>query len=216
MNNTNLIKFPKTPDENKGPQQLLPTLNDPSAPLEWANPCSLVEFESKVRTFMVDYFRSRLTKGHRWGFKEILYNNLATLNMLRVLFPQGKFIFVRRDPIEVTRSKVLAFIKESNWYLTDKNERHEKVKEMLKEVRDHYRVYDLFLKRFPKAAIAIDYESLVTTPHEVITIMLGHLDLDPTRYNWALAKDVMKRVISRTERDASLLEFIHEVDATSF
>lgn len=205
--------FPRTPRDNKGPAQVLPTLRDPAAALEWANPWSLEEFEARVRRFVSDYFGGRLKPGQRWGFKEIRYNNSATLGMLQALYPEGRFVFIQRDAIEVTRSKVYAFVKEAKWVGLGDEARRQRLEQMLKEVHEHYGVHETFMKRHPKPCLLVKYEELVAAPKAVITTMLSHLALDPARYDWALSEQVMASIITRTKRDESLMTLIREVAA---
>jgi LPS sulfotransferase NodH len=149
----------------------------------------------------------------RWGFKEIRYNNLATMRLLREMYPQGRFIFVRRDALEVTRSKVFAFVKESRWADFSPVERERKIRQMLEEVQAHYRVYEQFVKRNPDISLVVDYERLVAEPRAVTVRMLEHAHLDQNHYDWELAGKVMDNVITRTRRDDEVIRMIQDVAA---
>jgi hypothetical protein len=204
-------QFPATPEENRGPSLLLPTLSDPAAPLEWVNPWSLEEFKDQLRDFIEGYFARRLNSEMRWGFKEILYNTRPALRLLYDLYPAARFIFIRRDPVEVTRSKVFAFVKESRWSDLALTVREAKIRHILEEVQGHYRVYADFTNRQPDSCLVVDYEALLATPRETTARMLDHSRLDQARYDWSLAEQVMGSVSSKTKRDDNLIALIQEV-----
>ncbi|MBK7168682.1 MAG: sulfotransferase [Gammaproteobacteria bacterium] len=192
-------------------RQLVPTLVDPGAALEWVNPCSAEEFATQLRQFISGYFAGRLAPGQRWGFKEILYNAPAVLVALARLFPQGRFIFVKRDRLEVTRSKVHAFVKESNWERFPPAEQTRRIRRMLGEIDTQYRAYDEFLEKRPAAGLIVEYERLVSAPREVTASMLAHLGLDEGSYDWSLAQQVMQRNVAATPPDAMLTLLVREI-----
>jgi hypothetical protein len=213
MTGPDFKQFPATPGQNRGPSLLLPTLSDPAAALEWANPWSLEEFKDQLRDFIEGYFARRLNPETRWGFKEILYNSQPALRLLYDLYPSARFIFIRRDPIEVTRSKVFAFVQESRWSDFAPPVREAKIRHMLEDVQGHYRIYAGFTERHPESCLLVDFETLVTAPHETTVSMLEHAGLDPAQYDWNLADQVMRSVITKTKRDPELIALIREVAA---
>ena len=191
--------------------RLVPTLSDPQAALEWVNPCSAEEFGVQLRHFITDYFAGRLAPGQRWGFKEILYHAPAVLVALARLFPEGRFVFVKRDRLEVTRSKVHAFVKESNWARLPPAEQTRRIRRMLGEIDAQYRGYDEFLKKRPAAGLVVEYERLIAAPKDVTSELLAHLDLDDGRYDWHLAQQVMQSNIAATPPDEKLMAQIREI-----
>lgn len=205
------IKFPKIAAENIGPDLLLPTLRDPAAPLEWVNPWSREEFGVQVKAFVEGYFGGRLLAGQRWGFKEIRYNNAPALRMLKELFPLGRFLFIKRDLLEVTRSKVFAFIKEDKWSEFGISEKKERIKSMLKEASDHYKLYDEFTQRNGGIGVIIHFEEVTSDLRRVLIPVLGNLNLDPSRFDWDLADNVLNNVITKTKRDDEVSSLIKMV-----
>ena len=205
--------FPVAPDQNSGPSILLPTLRDYAAPLEWVNPWSLEEFKVLLTNFILSYFAGRLEDGQRWGFKEIRYNALPVLHMLRDLFPDGRFIFIHRDPLEVTRSKVFAFTKEARWSRLSDGEKRQRIEVMLNEVHNHYRVHEAFMQRNPALGLVVHYEEIVAHPREVTSRMLVHLGLNPERFDWTLGDQVMGSIITKTKRDDAVFSLIQSVNA---
>jgi len=213
IRNSSTVAFPKTAEENNAALKVLPTLTDPQAALEWVNPWSLEEFEAKVTSFLSNYFGSRMEKGQRWGFKEIRYNNMPALQMLRRIYPNGRFVFIKRDPIEVTRSKVFAFIKENKWAEFSEDEKRRKLEMMLKEEYSQYRLFDTFLTRNMGIGVLLQFESLTSSMSAEMTTVLNHLQLDVKRYDWEMANKVIGHTITSTKRDETLVQFIREVDA---
>jgi hypothetical protein len=203
--------YPRRKEDNPGPSLLLPTLQDPGAPLEWVNPWSIEEFKIQVREFIEGYFADRLQQGQRWGFKEIRYNTLPPLRMLRDLYPDGRFIFIKRDPLEVTRSKVFAFVKEAKWSNFTESEKKRQIESMLKEVYSHYQVYDTFIERNPDRGLIINYEELVAQPRETTARMLSHLNLVPERFDWSLGNQVMNNIITKTKRDDEVIALARRI-----
>ena len=211
MSNPEQSIYPRKPEDNMGVTKLLPTLQDPAAPLEWTNPWSLKEFKPQIRQFIENYFAGRLEAGQRWGFKEIRYNSLPTLRMLKDLYPQGRFIFIQRDAQDVTRSKVFAFIKESKWSNYSDAEKSKRIENMLNDVNEHYRIYAKFMERNPGLGLVVNYEELVADPKAVTAQMLDHLNLDPERFDWDLGDQVMGNIITKTKRDDEVIELIRAV-----
>lgn len=212
MADPNNILYPKTPEENEGPQLLLPTLQNPGKQLEWSNPWSLAEFKVQARSFIESYFASRLEPGQRWGFKEIRYNKLSVMRGLRNLYPDGRFVFVKRGTVEVVRSKVMSFIKEERWATFTAEQQRARIRTMLAEVHEHYAAYDTFTKRNPALCTAVNLEDISSDSTTTIERLVFHLQLDPERFDWALARQVLDKVVARTRRDEELSDLIRSVD----
>lgn len=74
----------------------------------WASPFELSDF----RKFSHDLICSTFTKGvaphQRWGFKEIRYHHPRTAKFLADIFPMGSFILLKRDPIKIVTSSIMA------------------------------------------------------------------------------------------------------------
>lgn len=192
--------FPRTATGNPGPGQLLPTLRDPAAEVEWANPCTAEEFADMFRVFISGYFAGKLPPGVRWGFKEIRYDKQGEFEMLRMLYPAGHFIFLRRNPLKVARSKLLAWSRDEAGNEAPLAQRISAIKASVEDIRRQYATYAEFVATYPGAATLVDYESLVVDPSAVMSSLLERLSLDPTRYDWALAERVLSSRISATLR----------------
>jgi hypothetical protein len=74
----------------------------------WRNPVDLSEY----RQWCHDFIRASFTRGvpsdRRWGLKEIRYHSLMTTTFLANIFPMGKFVILRRDPIQICISSIFA------------------------------------------------------------------------------------------------------------
>lgn len=207
-------QFPRTAGGNRGWSRLLPDYRNPAEPIEWVNPYSAQEYAERLRGLVEGYFAARLPATRRWGFKEIRYNTAPVLRGLWLLYPEARFVFVTRDAVEVTRSKVYAFLKESRWAELSPDQQRRRVQGMLRELAAHYRVFDDFAAEQPAAAERVAYEDLLADPGATIARMLAHLRLEPRGFDKALADRVLGEVITTTPRDDHhLLGIIREAQA---
>ncbi|OAQ19869.1 sulfotransferase [Thermosulfurimonas dismutans] len=212
MKSPNQNLYPRTPEENRGPDILLPTLRSPDIAIEWANPWSFREYRNFVKEFIEKYFASRLDSPHkRWGFKEIRYNNLQVLNMLKDIYPGGRFIFLKRKPEEVIRSKIFAFIKEDRWAKMSDRMKRQHIRKLYDELKSHYSVYDAFVKSNHNISTIVIYEELVAYPRKIINHLLRLLGLSGDTYDWQLAEKIIKNVLCKTKRDHEVYKLINEV-----
>jgi hypothetical protein len=74
----------------------------------WANPFDYDSFRRSCREMIEAIFTRGLRPGQRWGFKEIRYHRVVTAQFLQKLFPDARFIILRRDLREVAVSAILA------------------------------------------------------------------------------------------------------------
>lgn len=74
----------------------------------WFGPVTLAGFQDWCRSYLEATFRAGLRPGQRWGFKEIRYHTVATAQFLLTLFPDARFVLLRRDLTALTRSNIMA------------------------------------------------------------------------------------------------------------
>ena len=74
----------------------------------WANPFDYDAFRHSCRDMIERIFTRGLRPGQRWGFKEIRYHRVPTVRYLEKLFPDARFIILRRDIQDVAVSGILA------------------------------------------------------------------------------------------------------------
>jgi hypothetical protein len=82
----------------------------------WANPFDHASFRRSCRDMIEAIFTRGLRSGQRWGFKEIRYHRLATVNFLGELFPRAQFVMLSRDIREVAISTILAPWSAPRWF----------------------------------------------------------------------------------------------------
>jgi hypothetical protein len=90
------------------------SLKDPQLWSAWTNWYNRETVKNNFRDFIESFFNPiSLGRKVHWGFKEIRYGqNDRVLEMLADLYPQGRFIFVVRNPVEVVASKISARMSE--------------------------------------------------------------------------------------------------------
>jgi hypothetical protein len=74
----------------------------------WANPFDYEIFLRSCRQMIESIFARGLQPGQRWGFKEIRYHRVLTARFMEKLFPNARFVILRRDITEVAISAILA------------------------------------------------------------------------------------------------------------
>jgi hypothetical protein len=74
----------------------------------WANPFDYDIFCQSCRDMIEQQFTRGLQPGQRWGFKEIRYHRVLTVLFLQKLFPDARFVILRRDVQELAVSAILA------------------------------------------------------------------------------------------------------------
>jgi hypothetical protein len=92
------------------PISVLESLKDPQLWSAWTNWYNRETVKNNFRDF-IDSFFNPISLGGKlhWGFKEIRYGqNDRVLEMLADLYPNGRFIFMVRHPVEVVASKIAA------------------------------------------------------------------------------------------------------------
>lgn len=74
----------------------------------WTNPFEQADWRDWCRRFLEATFRRDLHPGQRWGFKEVRYHSVATARFLTTMFPDGRFVLLRRDLSQLIVSNMLA------------------------------------------------------------------------------------------------------------
>ncbi len=74
----------------------------------WTNPFEQADWRDWCRRLLETTFRRDLHPGQRWGFKEVRYHSVATARFLTTLFPDGRFVLLRRDLAQLLVSNMLA------------------------------------------------------------------------------------------------------------
>ena len=92
------------------PNSVSESLKNPQLWSAWTNWYNRETVKNNFRDFIESFFNPiSLGRKVHWGFKEIRYGlNDRVLEMLADLYPNGRFIFVVRNPVEVVASKISA------------------------------------------------------------------------------------------------------------
>jgi hypothetical protein len=81
---------------------------DPGAFDPWRNPFERADFRDWCRRFLETTFRRGLHAGQRWGFKEVRYHTTGTARFLAELFPDARFVLLRRPLGALVLSNMLS------------------------------------------------------------------------------------------------------------
>ena len=74
----------------------------------WVNPFDHATFRQSCRDMIEKMFTRGLSPGQRWGFKEVRYHRVSTVQFLLELFPGSQFVILSRDTKQVVESSILA------------------------------------------------------------------------------------------------------------
>jgi hypothetical protein len=94
----------------KDPISVFETLKNPQLWSAWTNWYNQETVKSNFRDFIESFFNpSSLEQKVHWGFKEIRYGlDDRVPEMLTDLYPDGRFVFIVRHPVDVIASKISA------------------------------------------------------------------------------------------------------------
>jgi hypothetical protein len=73
----------------------------------WRNPFEQADWREWCRRLIETTFRRDLHAGQRWGFKEVRYHTPATARFLATLFPDARFVILRRELAPLLLSNLL-------------------------------------------------------------------------------------------------------------
>jgi hypothetical protein len=80
---------------------------DPGRFDPWLNPFEQADWRDWCRRYLDATFRRGLHPGQRWGFKEVRYHSPTTARFLADLFPDGRFVILRRELAPLLLSNLL-------------------------------------------------------------------------------------------------------------
>ena len=94
----------------KEPISVFETLKNPQLWSAWTNWYNQETVRNNFRDFIESFFNPiSLEQKVHWGFKEIRYGlNDRVPEMLADLYPDGRFVFIVRNPVDVVASKISA------------------------------------------------------------------------------------------------------------
>jgi hypothetical protein len=155
----------------------------------WASPATAGEM-LRLSARHLDQIYSDCGGIARWGLKEIRYNNDATLHFLMALFPRARFLFLRRDPLAVYRSRL--HVRWSEDFTGQDMAEH--AREFYREYRYEFGAMERFRAVNGRNVMMLETEDIAQRRVSWEEI-LAFLDLAPDRYRANMAEKVYaKRV----------------------
>lgn len=136
---------------------------DPNRWQAWNNWFSKKDIRSIYQESFTSIFNPLDLNDLQWGFKEIRYGNLKTLSYIADLFPQAKFIFVVRHPLNTIESQLNTFHQGESKYLSIKRiiQLPIAIKIALQWSHDNKAYFD-FSKKHPANTHLIKYEDFIS------------------------------------------------------
>lgn len=124
------------------------------------------DFEDALRSFVLELYRKAATEQQPYFLDKTPRYHLIAEEIMR-LFPQGKFVFLWRNPVSVVAS-LLTMDEEERWNLP-----HYKI--------DLYKGLDRLVHAFSQSDVpvhSIHYEDLITDTEQTVQGVFSYLDLD--------------------------------------
>lgn len=106
------------------------------------------EVRRNMRTFLYDTINP--FRSPRWGFKEVRYRHDRVFDLLSEMFPQAKFIFLIRNPLEQVES-----IRSVPW-----GEGHKDIMDSIIYWRDTFTYFEKCVQARPMRCKMIEYNNL--------------------------------------------------------
>jgi hypothetical protein len=139
----------------------------------WMSPFCPADFIEEWRRVLLSRFTRGLRRNQRWGFKEIRYHRPVLIKFLHELFPQGQFVLLERNIVDLCVSSLLTPWSVSR--LLAEGIGHDRGA-FLKTVNDElYRALAMRLNWTEGLAMA-RVQSVIVQYEELVCDMVGHMD----------------------------------------
>jgi|GEM_PF-2962356 len=162
----------------------------------WLSPFERDAYRRWCRDFIRTTFTREVPEGHRWGFKEIRYHTPLVARFLHDLFPGARFVLLRRDPVKLCVSNLLA-----GWTLrasrrntagTDEDRMKAAIADCAYAIVAIDHGFTQIAAALGKACLVVDHETLATQPRAVAARLATFVGFDMTPQ--------LSRTIARTMR----------------
>lgn len=154
--------------EEKSIKEAKQILKNPTRWIAWQNWFGRKSIIKNFRNFVESFFNPNKLNTRYWGFKEIRYGfRDKFLGFAREVFPEAKFIFIIRNPIDVLASQIVSF-------------RNGNKDDLIKRCYDWVMQTENFLrfkKNFPNRVFLIKFEDLVKNPEDTLYNLFDFLNL---------------------------------------
>lgn len=151
--------------------------------INWLNSFNKENNKTIYRNFIFSILNQNITVNEkRWGFKEIRYSiNDQTVDMITDLFPDSKFIFSIRNPLDILTSMMLDFTTHNKKEEILEQKDDSMLFKILKNFIDRVKVFYDSLVRWDNNqqlnSITIKYEDLLSEKEQSIQKIFGFLDV---------------------------------------
>lgn len=142
--------------------------------IPYANPFTYGAYVDSTRKYVLDLFTRNLPSHMRWGFKEIRYRSIPTIEFMSNLFPDAYFVFLRRERTDLLASNVRApwvinpKLKANGGSLTPKHLR-EHVKNVMNQILDFENTTDHCLKMLGGSrSMMVTYKDMNEQPEAMV------------------------------------------------
>ncbi len=172
---TILHNIPQRNNPFDTPQAKVQQLKNPQLWPAWCNWYSQKEVKDIFRSLIENFFKpSNVPKNVSWGFKEIKYGQgCRTLEMLADLYPDAKFIFIIRDPVDVIAAYFFKYLKKQSSFgdrltISQAKSLKENCEFSIAKEAEAWRKQNTYFRDFKAKnsprSLLVDYENLIADP----------------------------------------------------
>ncbi len=169
----------------------------------WHGPFERSDFRDWCRGFIQQTFRLTLKPGHRWGFKEIRYHTVLTARFLAELFPDARFVILRRGLPALALSNMLVSWSIERLRQSGATASDDGVREAVADCAYALTAIDCGLqaiaRTLPERCHVITHEALSATPDAVLIRLFGFLDLHGSPELLGALRAVMRTRLGATD-----------------
>ena len=160
----------------------------------WMNPVEAAGFLQSSRDLLNRWFGHGLRDGQRWGVKEIRYHSVETARFLLDLYPDARFVILRRKLPQQCVSVLL-----SKWTTTNLGDASElteaEATQVIEDCAYALAALDYDLRRvakvFPSSTMVAKYADLTADNTELMATLFGFAGLKVTPTLIAAASDML-------------------------
>jgi hypothetical protein len=194
----------RTPDEVRA------LLGDPTRPPGWANYFDDRRLLAEIKRLIESLCRDPERRDRHWGFKEVRYLTADNeVDLLAMLYPDARFIFIVRHPIHVVVSNRVSFETESTpqelaWQWMHRNTNALRACEKYPHRTFFVRYEDLIDAASPRLDELVSWLGFAATPRQRQVVALSdarqsRLELDPRPSEELLSPNELAQVARQTE-----------------
>jgi hypothetical protein len=157
--------------------------------IPYANQFSYQSFISSTRDYVKSLFvPSDLPDDVRWGFKEIRYRSVETINFMSCVFPRAYFVFLDREPTDLLASNVRApwvinpKLKENDGSITPLQLRQH-INRVMTHIMEFGETINYSHKVLGSRSLVVTYDDMKNKPEATVRRILTHVGEDQSTLN---------------------------------